>query len=70
MSKKKYMAHYRELCEDYFRDCTIEGGIAKKYRIKEAEYVLENIFGMPHEDLRALWDTLYWAHYGKKGATA
>ena len=57
--KESYIKRYEETLRDYFDDGTEQGRIAKYAKSKEQEYVLETVFGVSYEDIKAIHDKEY-----------
>ena len=60
MKKEEYVRRHRELLRAYFADTTAEGRMVKYYQLKEAEYVLMNVFGMAKADVMNIYEKEYW----------
>lgn len=52
--KDAYVERFRELLHRQWKDPTAEGRMCKYYQNREAEYVLEVILGLSHEEIERI----------------
>lgn len=65
--KERFIQRYKDKVNAYFNyTMTGEGHRAIMYVISEYEAILQDEFGMSHEEVREIYDELYKQHYFKE----
>lgn len=65
IDKQLYISRYKDVLNDYFSEDSINGGLMKRAKVDEIEYVMEYVLGIRKDDIRKMHDELYWKRFGK-----
>ena len=65
--KEKFIKRYMDSVNDYFNyDSDTDGRMVRHYVVEEYEKILEEVFEMKHEEVKAIYFELYNKKYGKE----
>lgn len=64
--KERFIGRYKAAVINYFNACDSDERLVKSYIFAEYERILEEEFGMSHDEVRDIYDKLYWQKYGKE----
>lgn len=66
--KERFIQRYKDALNKYFNTGKgdPDGRLIWNYIVSEYEHILEEEFGMSHEEVREIYDELYKQRYGKK----
>jgi hypothetical protein len=64
--KDKFIGRYKAAVINYFNATDNDGRMVRSYVFAEYEKILEEEFGMSHEEVRKIYDELYIQKYGKE----
>ena len=66
-AKERFIQRYKDSVNNYLdHNNSDEGNRALLYISQEYEMILQDEFKVSHEEIRAIYDELYWKHYGKE----